>query len=358
MYGCSSTLTPISMTPTLITAPIANSIYSLACNVGMIPVGIIPVNNATSYTWFSDATGTTTLQTGTSLDYMQTINNVGGSYTVYVQTNQNGCTSSSLTPITVSVTTSPITLISSISPNDTVCPNLPVTFSLNPSGGTGAYSYSWSPFNSSSDITTQTFSTSTSVYVEISSNGCSSIFALPIIIENINAAFSTNPVFGISPLNVDFTNQSTGASSYNWYFGNNEPNSNMYNPNTTYNSPGTYTVQLIASAFNDFCSDTAYAIIVVENGINLDSIPNVFTPNGDGVNDVFKLNPKGMKNIELEIFNRWGQVLYTFSGINAAWDGRNTFGEKVPDGTYFFFVRATGFDDKVFEKKGTVNLFR
>jgi gliding motility-associated-like protein len=103
--------------------------------------------------------------------------------------------------------------------------------------------------------------------------------------------------------------------------------------------------------------DTATAIIIVENGLTLE-IPNVFTPNGDGINDLFTILSTGVKEIDLQIFNRWGQKLFSFNGPKAAWDGLTDKGAKVPDGTYFFFVKATGFDDKTIEKQGTVNLFR
>jgi gliding motility-associated-like protein len=60
----------------------------------------------------------------------------------------------------------------------------------------------------------------------------------------------------------------------------------------------------------------------------------------------------------LQIFNRWGQILYEFSGPNASWDGLSPAGSEVPGGTYFYFVKAIGFDGKEIEKNGTVNLFR
>ena len=105
------------------------------------------------------------------------------------------------------------------------------------------------------------------------------------------------------------------------------------------------------------CSDTAYATIVINDGLSLE-IPNVFTPNGDGTNDFFSIKSTGIKEISLQIFNRWGEKLYEFTGPKAAWDGINTNGGKVTDGSYFYFVKAIGYDDKEIEKHGTVNLFR
>jgi gliding motility-associated-like protein len=105
------------------------------------------------------------------------------------------------------------------------------------------------------------------------------------------------------------------------------------------------------------CTASATAIIIVESGLTLE-IPNVFTPNGDGINDVFTILSTGVKEIDLQIFNRWGLKLYSFNGAKAAWDGLTGAGTKATDGTYFYFVKATGFDNTVIEKQGTVNLFR
>ena len=65
-----------------------------------------------------------------------------------------------------------------------------------------------------------------------------------------------------------------------------------------------------------------------------------------------------MKEISLQIFNRWGQKLHEFTGPQASWDGLAPNGTKVPEGTYFLFIKATGFDGTEIEKNGTLNLFR
>ena len=118
---------------------------------------------------------------------------------------------------------------------------------------------------------------------------------------------------------------------------------------------GTFTVTLIASAGP--CSDTAYTVIVLQDSLNL-IIPNVFTPNGDGTNDFFTIRSAGVKEISLQIFNRWGEKMYELTGPKASWDGVGSNGTKVADGTYFYFVKAYGYDSKEIEQHGTVNLFR
>jgi gliding motility-associated-like protein len=95
----------------------------------------------------------------------------------------------------------------------------------------------------------------------------------------------------------------------------------------------------------------------VEDGFTIE-VPNVFTPNDDNVNDVFTVTSTGVKEISLKIFNRWGQPMYDFIGPKASWDGVTNNGQKASSGTYFYFIKATGFDGKEYEKNGPVSLFR
>lgn len=186
------------------------------------------------------------------------------------------------------------------------------------------------------------------------STGCSASATVSVIQGTINAAFTADTLNGIVPTTINFTDQSTGVNTFNWNFGDGNT-STTQNPSNIYNSAGVFTVTLIVSAGP--CIDTATAIVIIEDGLTLE-IPNVFTPNGDGKNDVFTIKSTGVKEISLQIFNRWGVKLYEFSGPKAAWDGLNNVGQDVPSGTYFFFVKANGFDGKEIEKHGTVNLFR
>jgi gliding motility-associated-like protein len=185
--------------------------------------------------------------------------------------------------------------------------------------------------------------------------GCTNSQTIAVVQTSITTLFTADPTSGISPLTVNFTNQTIGATTYAWNLGNGSTSS-ATNPNTVYNAGGTYTIELLASSGS--CSASYSTTIVVEDGLSL-VIPNVFTPNGDGINDVFSINATGIKEISLSIFNRWGLKLYDFTGPKAAWDGIiSGNGARASDGTYFFFVKATGYDDKVIEKNGTVNLFR
>ena len=158
------------------------------------------------------------------------------------------------------------------------------------------------------------------------------------------------------PLNVFFGNPSTtGPSiSYVWHFGTGD-SSFVFEPSYIYNNDGSYLVMLIVT--DGFCYDTAYVTIeVIKESVII--VPNVFTPNGDGSNDMFKLIELNLKIIEGEIYNRWGQKLYTWNNLNGGWDGKTPSGDLAPDGTYFYIIKATGEDDVEYLKKGSVSLIR
>ena len=88
-------------------------------------------------------------------------------------------------------------------------------------------------------------------------------------------------------------------------------------------------------------------------------VPNAFSPNGDGVNDVFRVKHKSLVRFNAYIFNRWGQELYRWGlqNIDAGWDG-TAHGKNVPEGVYFIVVEAEGADGVNYKIKSDINILR
>lgn len=174
------------------------------------------------------------------------------------------------------------------------------------------------------------------------------------------ASFTPNPSVGNAPLNVTFINNSSGGSSYVWDFDNGlGANSNQAdNQSTLYNDEGVYVVSLIVTEGS--CADTAYQTVIVNLILPLTfDTPNIFTPNNDGSNDVFTLNGENVESLELVILNRWGNVVFESTDINAAWNGRNkNTGNECSDGVYFYKYVITGQGDQGAEGHGYVHLVR
>lgn len=135
--------------------------------------------------------------------------------------------------------------------------------------------------------------------------------------------------------------------------------------------PGEYTVEHISLKNLAGCRDTLYKSILVDSSfIKIDAIPNVFSPNTDGVNDFFVLkeaetNVMSIMSFSISIHSRWGSLVYQYSGDPKTWEGWNgkidgTKGDAAP-GVYYFVIDALGWDGKRFrggQYKGFLHLFR
>ena len=153
------------------------------------------------------------------------------------------------------------------------------------------------------------------------------------------------------------------ASNYIWEFGDDsvsylaEPISHIYY------FPGNYKMKLFIES-DQFCKDSTSLDITVEPSTL--NIPNVFTPDGDGVNDFFYVDNKSLRSIFVQIFSKNGQRVYSFDGKGDSlkdwqgWDGKIGSSRASP-GVYFYIIRATGWDDVIYEGKeyrGFLYLYR
>ncbi|HEV7230379.1 MAG TPA: PKD-like domain-containing protein [Bacteroidia bacterium] len=188
-----------------------------------------------------------------------------------------------------------------------------------------------SPFNPNVTSTT-TF------YVTETVNGCQSGAATTVTITvnpKPSAGFTATPNRGIAPLNVSFTTTG-GTATYAWVFGNGSSGMGS-NTSTVYPLKGSYTVVCTATA--NGCTDSASVVIVVDENYSL-IIPNVFTPNDDGVNDVFKVTGTGLTDFSMDIYDRWGIKLFSSTLLNEGWAGHTASGGNATAGTYFYVIKA------------------
>ncbi|MCX8080463.1 MAG: gliding motility-associated C-terminal domain-containing protein, partial [Bacteroidia bacterium] len=112
-------------------------------------------------------------------------------------------------------------------------------------------------------------------------------------------------------------------------------------PSRVYENNGKYPVMLVAK--NEYgCIDTVYKVLEVAEDFVV-YIPNVFTPNGDGLNDVFNVKGTGLKSERylMQIFDRWGNLIYQTKDINKGWDG-TVKGVPAQEGVYIYQVRVIG----------------
>ncbi len=160
---------------------------------------------------------------------------------------------------------------------------------------------------------------------------------------------------GDAPLAVSFMNQGSVAS-LNWNFADGT-SSNEISPQHFFEKAGTY--EVILTAKNSNGTATAKKIIEVKQISSLGTIPNIFTPNGDGENDIFRFEMKNIASIAVVIMSREGNFVYQSNSLDASWNGKLPNGEDAPNGFYFYTISAIGTDGVVYNnQKGTVQLTR
>ncbi|MCS6904046.1 MAG: gliding motility-associated C-terminal domain-containing protein [Bacteroidia bacterium] len=165
--------------------------------------------------------------------------------------------------------------------------------------------------------------------------------------------FSFSPHSGTAPLEVTFFNQSNTTQGLVWQFMQGEKSTEP-NPIYTFTKAGTYTITLIAGT-NTPCPDTTSQVLVVYP-LNL-IVPNVFTPNGDGVNDKWVIVAEGIKEIRIVVFDRWGSRVWETYHLNDFWEGF-CVSKPCPPGTYFYKISAITNEDKSIERTGQVTILR
>ncbi|MFK7787715.1 MAG: gliding motility-associated C-terminal domain-containing protein, partial [Crocinitomicaceae bacterium] len=189
-------------------------------------------------------------------------------------------------------------------------------------------------------------------------NGCTATDVVSVTtLANPTSNASFTPTSGTAPLNVDFTNLSSGGTSYFWDFGNGQSETTLTPSavSTSYEA-GIYTITLIT--LNGSCQSTWIGYIEVLLGDPaVIEVPNVFTPNNDIINDVFLITSQNLERLEGSIFNRWGHEIFTFDTIDFEWDG-TTNGTEVTDGTYFIKYKAIGLDQNEYEGHTFFQLIR
>ncbi len=186
--------------------------------------------------------------------------------------------------------------------------------------------------------------------------------------ENEIDKTSDDDIGGSAPLVVAFTsNANTPVAKYfEWYIvPTDNPSDSVYYADEdlryTFKNSGLYTVKLRSS--NDYCRSEidSVTVTVVESYLE---VPNVFTPNGDGKNDEFRVAYKSLLKFHGVVYNRWGRKVFSWSDPGKGWDGRVN-GRMAKPGPYYYIIEAVGSDYDSSSKKrikykkmGDINLIR
>lgn len=225
----------------------------------------------------------------------------------------------------------------------------------------GNYAYSWNTTPPQfTPMVTGLAGKSYLLHVKNNATGCTfdtlvKIPSYPVI----KALFSPNPNLSCIPYDfnlVTFIDLSNGADTGYWSFnGIIMPYVKGQNPQFQFDNPGTYTITLVVSNQGG-CTDSYTMTICILEPTEI-FVPDIFSPNGDGQNDVLFVRGMGIKELKFILYDRWGEKLFETSDINTGWDG--TFrGKPVDPAVYVYYMDALLNTEKRVIQKGDITLIR
>lgn len=354
--GCSSTATLVITQDIIAPNATAGDDETVDCTGQPRTLTGGSTTNGVTYFWSGPGLFSASTQTTTS--------NVVGNYTLTVTNPANGCKSSDIMAITTN------TLVPNVNAglNQSIkCNKQTVALAGSSSTvSTPPVTYSWAGPSIAPPQTVTTAVCSTSVAgiytltVTNPATGCSASDQVVVTTSpNPNAAFTANPTSGTVPLAVSLTNASTASNAYAWSFGNGS-SSTTVNPSTIYNEVGTYTVTLTSFFPNAAVNATTYPLCVSTATLTIEVkpvsqviIPNIFSPNGDNINELFQATSTGLTELTIEVYDRWGLKKASFNGLTSFWNGAD-----ASDGTYFYIAKGMGIDAKAIDQAGFFMLVR
>jgi gliding motility-associated-like protein len=309
-------------------------------------IGSLLASGALTYLW----SNTTTANPLTDNPSVTTIYTVTG-------TDGNGCSATEQGEIYV--VDPPILVLSS---TDAHCNQSDGSVTVVASGGTGVYMYSWNTTPISTTSTVNNVPPGT-YSVTVTDNGCASVTSVNV--GNISgpiAAFIADPTEANINEDIIFTDLSIGAIDWNWDF-DDGGTSILQNPTHAYASQGIYEVWLYIED-NNGCIDSTTARIIINQLFTI-YIPNAFSPDGNGVNEIFI--PSGMGIDEdryvMQIYDRWGNRIFETTDIGIGWDG-NIEGQEISEmdkmsAVFVYYIKLyEDGTDVSHEYRGTITLLK
>lgn len=282
-----------------------------------------------SYLWDTLANSQTTAQaTGLS----------AGTYTVTV-TDSNGCDSA----ITVTISEPP-PVIQSITPDQSMCLGDTAILSV-----VGGVSYLWDIGDSVASITVEPVSDTSFTVTVTDAGGCTEVATINITMDSV-ITITAGPDTTIVKGTVVMLNAS-GGTNYSW-----TPTTGLINPNSAIPIAGpTVTTTYYVTDLGP-CATTDTVTVFIDDTKSI-FVPNIFSPNGDGQNDVLYVRGNGLVSVTFIVYNRWGEKVFESGALEDGWDGFVN-GERMNDGVFVYRVKATYYDDEEVTLKGNVTLVR
>jgi len=329
--------------PPVVLAAIEDINASCIDNTAVL-VDIISGSGGYQYEWFVADTAYAL----TEDIILQSFNTVPVAVTV-----SDGCGSSSTTDLLYIIPDIPLNIV--MTPDSSICAGDGMSISALATGGEEGFYYYWPELGEfGADQYATPYSTQT--YEVTATDICGESITSSVTLE-VQFLFSNFVIENLGDNEYQYTaapEPECEECIYDWDFG--DGNMSLEeNPSHTYDGLGDYITSLtVTNAIG--CTDSTYTLI---NGPIILYVPNAFTPNNDGINDVFKAYGQGILGFEMVIVNRWGEVVFASDDINTPWVGDHQSGSQyVPDGVYTYQIKVKGIDTDAYERVGQISVLR
>lgn len=267
-----------------------------------------------------------------------------GTYTCTV-TGSDGCTS--IQTVTI---TQPAILVTTSSSSPEDCNSLNGSAAISVSGGTPGYVLLWSTGSSNDTITGLATGSYTCTITD--ANGCTT--AVTALVGSAGSATANAGTDVTIDQGQSTTLTGSGGGTYSWSPANSLDCATCQNPNAT---PSVTTTYILTVTDTAGCTDSDTVTVFVDIVCGDVWLPNAFSPNNDGENDVYYVRGNCILTMQFEIYNRWGEMVFSTSDPSIGWDGMWREKECEP-AVFTYFLRATTSDGKDIEQQGNVSLVK
>lgn len=308
------------------------------------PAVVAGSTSGLTYTFFNDAAGTDPMAHPEAISSVTSLNRD------YYIKGTNTCGDERIEPVRVIINIPPHIGVSG--PMSPVCKWTEVTLTATAPGSAVA----WQGLGAGHTVQVEARASATYTAVATDGNGCTASAAATIDVIDFSVQLTANPSIVLSGNPVTLTSSANGLYAVHAWLPENIF-ANQVATTQTIEATGAATTLSVIGVSEDGCRDTASVMLTVNSNENDVFIPNAFTPNNDGRNDVFKVYGSSIREIDMKIYNQWGNFVFETKDNNLGWNGTQN-GKHQPVGVYMYIIKIRLNNEDSFIKKGSVTLIR
>jgi gliding motility-associated-like protein len=348
----------------ILSAPIVNAgNAALICAGENVPLGG-SVANTTGGTWSTSGDGMFTPNAAAlNATYIPGPADIAaGTVTVTLTADSTGFCASVSDAINITINSKPVAAFY-FANNCEASATLFADSSTNVNGAITAWNWNFGSASDTAQHPSYTFpsiGTQTVTLIVSTAAGCSDTLTQTLVVNPAPVAyFGSDTACPLDAMYYDSSFIAQGAIvSWNWNFGD-STTSNLQNPVHSYADSGWYSVSLTVTSDSGCIavfSDTTI-IALCSDAVTDPVLPGAFTPNGDGHNDILYVRGGPLVEMELNVYNEWGNLVFTSDMQSVGWDGSYK-GKPQPAGTYVWTLTGTTADGEPVNTHGSVTILR